>query len=278
MDGSVNRRLSFVILGICATLATSGSLKAGFAASAAEMSTREGQDSPPRPVEPPHKPAQQGTRFALLFGLNLFTYGQYGYNTAITMPDGRTLHYAGQQNASGGTFFTGAAITPPAALRRLTVGFTLNLGGLQSWTHPVIPSGVVTPFSQSNLSLQIQRNEALSSAWRPAVSPYIEHELGFLLKSRIRAGYQYWHQLGSSQGLFPVDQSRSALADYNVQFLHSSHLIRLSLNNYTSLEDDTDTNSASQKRNPSFVRQAGLLIGTNNTVMVFIGLGPAWSF
>ena len=278
MDGSVNKRLSFVILGICTTLAASGSLKAGLAASASEVPTPAGQSSSPRPVEPPHKPVQPGTRFALLFGLNLFTYGQYGYNTAITMPDGSTLHYAGQQNASGGTFLVGAAITPPAALRRLTVGFTLNFGGLQSWTHPVIPSGVATPFSQSNLSSQLQRNEVLGSAWRPTVSPYIEHELGFLLKSRIRAGYQYWRQVGSSQGLFPIDQSRSARADYNVQFLHSSHLMRLSLNNYTSLEDDTDTSSASQKRNPSFVRQAGLLIGTNNTVMVFISLGPAWSF
>ena len=277
-EKSAGRRLDFVVLGICTILTISGTLKAAPMASPTEGPTADEQSRPPRPVEPPHKPAQGGTRLALIFGLNLFTYGQYGYNTAITMPDGSTLNYTGKQNAPGGSFITGAAITPPAAFRRVTVGFTLNLGGLESWTRSVIPNGTVTPFSQSNLSLQIQRNAATGYGWRPVVSPYIEHELGFLLQSRIRAGYQYWHQTGSYAGSFPVDQTRSAWADYNVRLLHSSHMIRLSINNRTSLEDDTDTRAAPKKRGPGFVRQAGLLVGTNRTVMLFIGLGPDWSF
>jgi hypothetical protein len=273
-----NRRLSFVILGICAIMAVWEPLQAAPMAGAPEGPTPDQQRRPPRPIEPPHKPVQPGTRIAVIFGLNLFTYGQYGYNTSVTMPDGRVLHYAGQQNAIGGTFLLGAALTPPAALRRLTVGFTLNAGGLDSWRHPVIPSGTVTPFPQSNLSAQIQRSAALNYGWRPSISPYVEHELGFLLASRVRVGYQYWHQSGTYQGSFPVDQSRSAWADYHVQLLHSSHLIRLSLNNHTSLDDDADARSTSKKQHPGFLRQAGVLIGTNHTVMVFIGVGPTWSF
>jgi hypothetical protein len=275
---SVNPRLSLIILGMWVALALSEPFQAAPMAGAPEGPTPDQQRQPPHRVEPPHKPVQPGTRIAVIFGLNLFTYGQYGYNTSVTMPDGPMLHYAGQQNAIGGAFFLGAALTPPAALRRLTVGFTVNAGGLDSWSHPVIPSGAVTPFSQSNLSAQIQRSAALNYGWRPSISPYVEHELGFLLASRVRVGYQYWHQPGTYQGSFPVDQSRSTWADYHVQLLHSSHLIRLSLNNHTSLDDDADTHSTPPKHRPGFLRQAGILVGTNQTFMVFIGVGPTWSF
>lgn len=263
------KRLNIVVLAVCASLLVAGTLKA------AGPPAPDKQDRPPRPVEPPHKPVQAGTRLAVVFGLNLFSYGQYGYNTAITMPNGATLPYNGKQSASGGSFLTGAAITPPGAFRRLTAGFTLNLGGLSAWTHTPIPNGVTTPFSQSNLGTQIQRNAIFGYGWRPAISPYVEHELGFLLESRVRVGYQYWRQRGSYSGSFRVDQPGSALANYDVQVLHSSHLLRLSINNHTSLDDET---SPSKKQNPGFLRQGGLLIGTNHTVMVFIALGPDWTF
>ena len=270
------RRLKVVVLAICAPLLVSGILQAAGPPSDAQAYPPDEKSRSPRPIEPPHKPVQAGTRLAVVFGLNLFSYGQYGYNTAVTMPDGSVLNYAGKQSASGGSFLTGAAVTPPGAFRRLTMGATLNLGGLSSWTRSPIPNGVTTPFSQSNLNLQIQRNAIFGYGWRPAISPYIEHELGFLLESRVRAGYQYWHQRGSYSGSFPVSQPGSASADYNVRVLHSSHLIRLSINNHTSLDDDTSP--AYKKRNPGFLRQGGLLIGTNHTVMVFIALGPDWTF
>lgn len=191
------------------------------------------------------------------------------------MPDGSTLSYAGKQNASGGSFLTGAAVTPPGAFRRLTAGFTLNLGGLAAWTHTPIPNGTTTPFSQSNFSTQIQRNAIFGYGWQPAISPYVEHELGFLLQNRVRAGYQYWHQRGSYSGSFPIDQPGSGVAGYNVKVVHSSHMLRLSINNHTSLDDET---SPSRKQNPGFLRQGGVLIGTDRTVMVFIALGPDWTF
>jgi hypothetical protein len=281
MGKPASRHLNFLLLAMCAVLAISGEVQAAFAADGAEDSAFDGQKRPPRPVEPvepPHKPAQQGTRLAVIVGINFFTYGRYAYKTAITMPDGSMLNYSGNQSALGGTLLFGAAVTPPAVLRRLTLGITVNGGGLDAWSHPVIPNGVETPFSQGNLNAQIRRNAALSYGWHPAISPYIEHELGFLLASRVRAGYQYWRQSGAYQGSFPIDQTRSVWADYNIRLLHSAHLIRLSINNHTSLEDDTDTNPSAKKRGPGFLRQAGLLVGTNRTVMVFVGFGPSWNF
>lgn len=274
MFKSVDRRPDFIFCGICATFVLVGTLRGA----AAPASTPDVPNDRPRPIEPPHKSAQGGTRLTLLLGLNILTYGQYGYNTAVTLPDGRTLNYAGKQSSSGGTVLIGASITPPAAFRRLTAGLTFEVGGLESWTHSVIPSGVTPPFSEYNLNRQIQRNSINGYPWRLSISPYVEHELGFLLASRLRAGYQYWHQSGSNSGVFLADSTNSATARYNVRFLHNSHLIRLSINNHTSLNEGPDTNTSSKTRTPGFVRQAGLLVGTNRTVMLFISFGPAWNF
>jgi hypothetical protein len=279
---SASKHPSFTLLRISAVLAVSGLINAAFGGNATEMpGLDDPQTSSPRPIKPPHKPVQHGTQLALFIGFNFFTYGQYGYNTAITMPNGATLNYSGKQSAPGGTLLVGAAIRPPSALRRFTLGFTLNAGGLNAWSNPVIPSGAQTPFSQGNLNAQLRRSAALRYGWSPAISPYVEHDLGFLSASRIRAGYQYWHQSGSYQGSFPTEPSRSSpSAEYNVRLSHSSHLIRLSINNQMSFEDDDDPTSTatSAKRTFGFVRQAGLLVGTNQTVMVFVGFGPAWSF
>ena len=275
MAERVRVRVNFIVRGICAVFIAAGTLRG---ASAPVSSESDVPSDRPRPVEPPHKPIQRGTRLTLLVGLNLLTYGQYGYNTAVTLPDSRTLQYTGKQSSSGGTVFVGTAITPPAAFRRFTIGLTVEVGGLESWTHSVIPNGVTTPFSEDNLNRQIQRSAINGYPWRLSISPYVEHELGFLLASRVRAGYQYWRQSGSIAGVFPVDSTNSAIANYNVHFLHNSHLVRLSINNHTSLDEGTETSQASQKRGTGFVRQAGLLVGTNRTVMLFVGFGPAWSF
>jgi hypothetical protein len=53
-------------------------------------------------------------------------------------------------------------------------------------------------------------------------------------------------------------------------------MLRLSINSYTSL-DDPDANPNS-KRRAGFVREAGLQIGTHNSVTVFVAVGPSWSF
>jgi hypothetical protein len=187
------------------------------------------------------------------------------------------LNYSGRQSSSGGALLFGISLTPRGALRRMTVGATWNMGGLESWSRPVIPRGTDTPFSQANLNAQIRRNAVGRSPWRGSVSPYIEHELGFLLESRVRIGYQYWYQPGSYRGLFPVQQSESSpVAAYNVKLSNSGHMVRLSINSYTSL-DDADNGTAARKRSSGFVRQAGMQIGPNNFT-IFVAVGPSWSF
>src|SRR5947209_20573886 len=77
---------------------------------------------PPEPIAPPHKPVQQGFRFAATIGLDFIANGKYRYNTAVTMPDGRALVYSGVQRASGGTLYAGVAATPRGAVRRMKLG------------------------------------------------------------------------------------------------------------------------------------------------------------
>lgn len=242
------------------------------------VSAARPDQEPPPPVEPPHKPAQQGTRVTLVVGVNFLLHGQYQYNTTVTMPDSSVFNYSGKQGSSGGTLLFGAAVTPPAAARRMTLGIDLQAGGLEAWAHSVIPSGTATPFSQSSLDSQIRRDLAGRSPWGTVIAPYIEHEVGFFLESRIRLGYQYWRQMGSAGGSFRVENSlRSQLAGYDVHFANSTHLIRVSFNNFTFL-DDTGTGSSHENRKSGFLKQAGLQIGTNKSVMVFVAVGPLWTF
>ena len=250
---------------------------AGQCLTAAEAPQNEPPRREPRPIEPPHKPVQRGTQVGIILGLDFLTYSRYAYNTTVNLPDGNVFNYTGRQNSTGGTFFTGAAVTPPAALRRVTVGITLNVGGVESWAHSVIPSGAVTPFSQRSLNSEVQRRLVYGYPWRPSISPYIEHELGSVLENRLRIGYQYSHQTGSNRGSFAPDDTGPASAQYSVKFSNSSHLVRLSLNSRTSL-DDSDENPNAPRRRFAFVQQAGLLAGTNRTITLFLSFGPAWSF
>jgi hypothetical protein len=232
---------------------------------------------PPKPIEPPHKAVQQGFRLTATIGLNLLANGKYQYNTTVIMPDGRAFDYNGVQRSSGGMLSLGAAATPGGALRRLTMGFDLNFGGLETWAHPVIPSGSVTPFSQSNLNSQVAQQSLASPPRRPFVSPYIEHELASVLQNRVRLGYQYLHTAKSYGGSFAADQSGSIQANYNVRFSQTSHMIRVAVHNDTWL-DDTDRGHVPPKRRFGFVQQAGVLIGTDRSVIVFVRTGPVWIF
>lgn len=213
-----------------------------------------------------------------MVGVNFLLHGRYNYDTRVTMPDGSVFNYSGKQGASGGTFLLGAAVTPRAALRRITLGVNWEAGGLQSWVHSVIPDGIVTPFSRNSLDLQLRRDLAGRSPWGGAVAPYIEHEVGFFLENRVRLGYQYWRQIGSASGSFRVaDTPRSQFAGYDIRFSNSAHLIRISVNNFTS-QDDANGGSNSTRRLSGLLRQAGLQIGTNKTVTLFVTVGPSWSF
>jgi hypothetical protein len=245
--------------------------------SSAQTAPKESPQRPPKPIEPPHKPAQQGFRFAATIGFSLIANGKYHYNTTVTMPDGSGLAYNGAPRSSGATLFLGAAATPGGALRRFTLGFDLNFGGLDLSGHPVVPPGSITPFLQNNLNSQIAQKSLIGSTWRPFVSPYIEHEIGAILQNRIRLGYEYFHTASSISGAFAVDQPGSMQARYSVRFSQASHMIRLSVHN-DSWFDDTDTDHTPPKRRSGFLQQAGVLVGTDGSVVVFVGVGPVWIF
>jgi hypothetical protein len=232
---------------------------------------------PPKPIEPPHKPAQQGFRLTATIGFGLIANGNYRYSTTVTMPDGTSLAYNGVQRTAGATLFLGAAATPVGAFRRLTLGFDLNFGGLDVAGHSVVPPGSVTPFSQTNLNAQVAQKSLLSSSWHPFFSPYVEHAIGSILQNRIRLGYEYFRSAGSSNGLFAIDQSGNNQARYSVQFSQASHMIRVSVHN-DSWFDEPDTDRTAPRRRSGVVQQAAVLFGTDGSVVVALSLGPVWTF
>jgi hypothetical protein len=244
--------------------------------SRAQAPPNESPQRPPNPIEAPHKPAQEGFRLTATVGLSLLGNGSYRYNTTVTMPDGSALAYSGTQRSSGGTLSLGTAFTPGGALRRFTIGVDLNFGGLEAWAHPVIPTGSVTPFSQSNLNYQVARRSLTRTPWRPFVTPYLEHDVGSILGDRIRLGYEYMQTTGSLKGSFAADQSGSIQAGYNVKFSQASHMIRLSVHNDTWF-DDADLDHVPTKRKFGFIQQAGMLIGTDASIVVFVNVGPLWT-
>jgi hypothetical protein len=257
-------------------LAACGLFAVGLPATGADPATAEDRREP-KPVKPPLEAVDQGFRMGFIVGISgQVVPARYSYSTRIELPGGQQLNYADTQAALGGFVLAGLQLTPPRALRRFTVGISFGAGGLASWLKAPIPSGVSTQFSQDNLLLAIQRRYIFRSGWHPSISPYIEHELGNFLGNRCRIGYQYWRQSGEYQGTFISNEGSRALAAYDVHLRHSAHLVRFSINNLTEL-DDTQLNGRRTQRY-GLIQQVGLLVGTNQTVTVFLGVGPFWDF
>ena len=233
------------------------------------------KDSPP--VKPPREARARGFRIALLVGIDVSALARYAYDTRVSLHGGDQLQYRGWQRSPGVALFAGGAATLPGALRRITLGAGINAGGLDSKDRSVIPAGVSTPFSKKSLQADIQRRYVNRLGWHSAFSPYIEHDLGFFLGGRVRAGYQHWEQIGSHIGSFaPIDGSRES-ADYNIRLNFRSHLVRVSVNEYFALDLDDDTNTSHRsKRKSGMIQQWGVLIGTHQTIMVFAAIGPFW--
>jgi hypothetical protein len=230
------------------------------------------QKDPP-PLKPSRESSAQGARVSLLVGLNLFAWGGYTYDTRVTLAGAEQFEYTGKKGFLGGALFLDPALTLPGALRRITLGVSINSGGVGWRERSVIPAGLMTPFSQRNLVADIQ-SKALGG-WHSAISPHIEHDVVFLGGSRVRAGYQYWRQIGSDAGAFRQCDNNCAMASYNVRLNLTSHLARISLNDYIDLDDsDNDPNRPDRrKRKAGMIRQLGVMIGTNRTVIIFVGIG-----
>jgi hypothetical protein len=274
---SPSKAVDLLLVGLCMSLGAAPA--AGLPETPeteAEQGTASDQKSPV-PVRPPNEPVARGYQVALLVGIDIFGWGGYSYDTRVNLPDGQ-LRYRGADGAPGLAFSGGGAVTLPGAWRRLTVGASFSAGGLHSSTRPVIPAGVSTPFSQTNLQNNIRYKYSLAPGWTSGLSLYIEHELGFLHESRVRAGYQYRRQTGLYKGTFEPTGSSRALAEYDVRLESRSHLIRISVNDYNSLlvPDSNSTTPRRHRRRAGLIRQWGVMIGTHRTIIVFAGMGPFW--
>jgi hypothetical protein len=243
------------------------------AASVSEESNASDPKNPP-PVKPSREARSRGLELSLFIGLGVMASASYAYDTRVSLPGTDQLQYSGVQRSPGVALFAGGALTLPGAFRRITVGAGINVGGPDSNHHPVIPNGVSTPFLKQNLYFDIQTRRSNWPGWSMVFSPFLEHDIGFFHGSRLRAGYQYWNQLGSLSGSFaPADGS--SMAKYNVRLSLRSHLFRLTVNDYVALEDDGETLHR-PKRRAGMIQQWGIMVGTHQSIVVFVALGPFW--
>jgi len=242
-------------------------------ASVSEESVASNQKNQ-RPVKPSREARTRGSELSLLIGLSVLPLASYAYDTRVSLPGMEQLRYSGRQRSPGLALFAGGALTLRGPLRRLTVGASINAGGPDSKDRAVIPGGFSTPFSKRSLYSDIQARYSLRPGWGAAFSPFIEHDVGFFHGSRVRAGYQYWDQLGAHTGSF-ASTDGSSTTNYNVQLNLRSHLFRISMNEFVALQDDTATSQRSKRRS-GMIQQWGITIGTHQTIVVFAAIGPFW--
>jgi hypothetical protein len=278
---STGKQAGLFLVALCARLVAAPAVnspvepeaEARLPTSVSEGSAPSDPKNPP-PVKPSREARARGFELALVVGLDVLVSASYAYDTRVSLPGVDQLRYSGTQRSPGVALSAGGALMLPGPLRRITVGGGINLGGPDSKNRPVIPAGVPTPFSKQNLYSDIQAKYANRLGWKAALSPFIEHDVGLFHGARVRAGYQHWAQLGSHTGSFAPSDG-SALAGYNVRLSLRSHLVRVSVNDYIDLEDDTETSHRSKRRS-GIIQQWGVLIGTHQTIMVFAAIGPFW--
>ena len=227
----------------------------------------------PRPVKPSREARTRGSELSLLIGLSVMPTAGYAYDTRVSLPGVTPLRYSGRQRSLGLGLFAGGAFTLPGSLRRITLGASVNPGG-PVLRYRVIPDGVSTPFSKQSLYSDIQARYTFRPGWRAAFSPFVEHDVGFFHGSRVKAGYQYWDQVGAYTGSFVSTDGKSTI-NYNVRLNLRSHFFCISMNDYVVSQDDTGPPQRS-KRQSGMIQQWGITIGTRQTIVVFAALGCFW--
>jgi hypothetical protein len=241
-------------------------------------SDSEAAQEHPVPLTPSREPDARGLQLSLLVGIDILAWTGYSYDTRVSLQGAPSFQYRGTAGAPGVMLSFGAAVRLPGAMRRITIGASTTGGGLKSNSHPVIPAGVSTPFSQTNLQNQIRYRYSYAPGWSPALFLSVEHDVGFFHDGRIRAGYQYRRQTGLYTGAFEPFLGNHAWADYNVRLESRSHLIRVSVNDYISFQDpDIDPGKSHRpRRRAGLIRQWGISVGTNRTAILFAAIGPIW--
>jgi hypothetical protein len=259
---SINERAALLLVGLSMKLAAAMPLmppeepEAGASApmSVSADSTMSGQKDSPQ-VKPSREARTRGFQLLLLVGLSVAASASYAYDTSVGLPGVDQLRYNGRQRSPGLALFAGGQLTLPGSLRRITIGADINAGGPDTKDRLVIPAGVSTPFPKSSLYYDIQTRYSYRSVWKGAICPFIEHDIAFFHGNRVRAGYQRWDQVGSQTGSFPLTGG-NALANYDVRLNLRSHLVRLSVNDYLALKDDTE-NSHRYKGLSGMIQQWG---------------------
>jgi hypothetical protein len=240
-------------------------------------SISSGSDAPdgekPNQVKPPREARSRGSELSFLVGIAGLPTGSYGYDTRVTLPDAEKLQYSGRQRAPGFAVFGGGAFTLPQRFRRITVAAAISLAGLDWANRPVIPSDVSPPFSKENLYSDIQSRYSMRPGWRAALSSFIEHDIGFFHEWRVRAGFQYWNQSGSYTGSFATGNGNQA--NYNGTLRLGSHFVRVSANEYVDLQNDPEGSRRARRRS-GMIQQWGFLLGSHQTIMLFVATGPFW--
>jgi hypothetical protein len=226
----------------------------------------------PPPVKPSREGRKRGSELSLLVGLEATAVASYAYDTRVRMPGADQLRYKGTQRSRGLALFAGGEFTLPGFLRRITIGAGINAAGPNTKDRPVIPSSVSTPFPKASLYSDIQTRYLFRSSWRTALSPFIEHDIGFFHGDRVRAGYQRWGQAGLQTGSFPL-AAGSALANYDVLLNLRTNLVRVSVNHHVASDDGSNDSHRSKER-PGMIQQWGCMIGTHQTVVIFVAIGP----
>lgn len=227
----------------------------------------------PRPVKPSREARTRGPEISLLIGVGVLPSASYAYDTRVSFPGVAQLRYSGRQRSLALGLFAGGGLTLPGPLRRMTVGAGINEGG-PDLRYRVIPAGVSTPFSKQSLYSDVQARYTLHSGWGAAFSPFIEHDVGFFHGIQVRAGYQYWDELGGYTGSFASTDGRST-TNYNVRLNFRSHLFRISMNDFVASQDDAGTSQRSKRRS-GLIQQWGITIGAHQTIVVFAAIGPSW--
>jgi hypothetical protein len=227
----------------------------------------------PRPVKPSREARTRGSELSLLIGFSVMPSASYAYDTRVSLPGVTPLRYSGRRRSLALGPFAGGAFTLPGSLRRITLGAGVNPGG-PDLRYRVIPDGASTPFSKQSLYSDIQIRYSFRPGWGAAFSPFIEHDIGFFHGSRVRAGYQYWDQVGAYTGSFVSADGRSMI-NYNVRLNLRSHFFCISMNDYVASQDDTGTPQRS-KRQSGLIQRWGITIGAHQTIVVFAAIGHFW--
>ena len=151
-----------------------------------------------RPLELPRS-GDRDFRLGVLIGFFPY-FGRYQFETELTLPDKRDVELRGTERSFAFVLGGAVALTFPGALRRLTVGGGVGLGGPTIYSRAPLPDSVSLPFAPDLLLQTLREAHKDANGSVPHfpsalhLFPFIEHDLKAWtpegLAVRLRGGYQ----------------------------------------------------------------------------------------